>query len=39
MAKLPESSATKVIAVCIKLHRHDQMKVAERGMHNADEKF
>jgi len=29
----------KVIAVCSKLNRHVQMKVAERGMNNSDEEF
>jgi len=27
------------IAVCSKLNRHVQMKVAERGMNNSDEEF
>ena len=27
----------KVMAVCSKLNRHVQMKVAERGMNNLDE--
>ena len=29
----------KVIAVCSKLNRHVQMKVAERGMSNSNEEF
>jgi len=28
-----------VIAVCSKLNRHVQMKVAERGMNDSDEEF
>jgi len=29
----------RLIAVCSKLNRHVQMKVAERGMNNSDEEF